>query len=32
MILNGVYDFRYAFEMFWLIKVNAGEMTTINTN
>ena len=34
MILNGVYDnnFGYAFEMFWRIKVNAGEITTIDTN
>ena len=30
IILNGVYDiFGYAFEMFWRIKVNAGEITTI---
>ena len=34
MILNGVYDknFLIPFEMFWRIKPNAGEITTINTN
>ena len=34
MILNGVYDkyFWISFEMFWLIELNAGEITTINTN
>ena len=34
MILNGVYDkkFLIPFEMFWRIKSNAGEITTINTN
>ena len=34
MILNGVYDkyFGYSFEMFWRIELNAGEITTINTN
>ena len=34
MILNGVYDkyFRYFFEMFWQIELNAGEITKINTN
>ena len=34
MILNGVYDkyFGYSFEIFWRVKLNAGEITTINTN
>ena len=34
MILNGVYDkyFGYSSEMFWRIALNAGEITTINTN
>ena len=34
MILDGVYDkyFSYSFEMFWWIEVNAGEITTFNTN
>ena len=34
MILIGVYDknFGYASEMFWRIELNAGEITTINTN
>ena len=34
MILNGVYDkyFGCSFEMFWQIELNAGEITTINTN
>ena len=34
MILKWVYDkyFRYSFEMFWRIELNAGEINTINTN
>ena len=34
MILNEVFEkyFGYSFEMFWLIELNAGEITTINTN
>ena len=34
MLLNWVYDkyFGYSFEMFWGIKLNAGEITIINTN
>ena len=34
MILNGVYDkyLGYSLEMFWWIELNAGEITTINTN
>ena len=34
MILDGVMMsiFGYAFEMFWQIELNAGEITTINTN
>ena len=34
MILNGVYDkyFGYSFEMFCWIELNAGEITTINSN
>ena len=34
MTLNGVYDkyFGYSSEMFWRKELNAGEITTINTN
>ena len=34
MILDGVMMsiFGYAFEMFWRIELNAGEIITINTN
>ena len=34
MILNGIYDkyFGNSFEMFLRIELNAGEITTINTN
>ena len=34
MILNGAYGkyYGYSFEMFWRIELNAGKITTINTN
>ena len=34
MILKEAYDkyYGYSFEMFWRIELNAGKITTINTN
>ena len=33
IILNGIYNkFGCAFEMFWQIELNTGEITAINTN
>ena len=34
MILNGAYDkyYGYSFEMLWRIELDAGKITTINTN